>query len=98
MNLRTIKKDIEYLVGNVIDDCNLYMSLFPSKESQEAAGKIMDEAIELYNNLIDKVNNPDKSDPKKIKEHYRNIRKELFEGVDALCEKLSNVAGKNEEK
>ena len=66
MNLRTIKKDIEYLVGNVIDDCNL--------------------------------NNPDKSDPKKIKEHYRNIRKELFEGVDALCEKLSNVAGKNEEK
>ena len=78
MNLRTIKKDIEYLVGNVIDDCNLYMSLFPNKESQE--------------------NNPDKSDPKKIKEHYRNIRKELFEGVDALCEKLSNVAGKNEEK
>ena len=78
MNLRTIKKDIEYLVGNVIDDCNLYMSLFPNKESQEAAGKIMDEAIELYNNLIDKVNNPDKSDPKKIKEHYRFFSSILY--------------------
>ncbi len=93
MNLRDIKKDIEYLIGSVVDDCNLYMSIFPGKNGEEAAGKIMNDAIELYNNLIDKVNNPDKSDPKKIKEHYRNIRKELNEGVDALCERLSSVAG-----
>ena len=64
-----------------------------NEDGEEAAGKIMNDAIELYNNLIDKVNNPDKSDPKKIKEHYRNIRKELNEGVDALCERLSSIAG-----
>lgn len=96
MNLRDIKKEIEYLVGSVIDDCDLYVSMFPQK--REEANKIMDEAIDLYNDLLDRANNPDKTSAKTIKEHYRNVHKDLYEGVNSLCEKLSAVAGKPEEK
>ena len=96
MNLRTVKKEIEYLVGSVIDDCDLYISLFDGKESANRAGEIANDAVELYNELIDKVNNPDKSSPAKTREHYRNIRKELDEGVDSLSERLSNIAGSAE--
>ena len=96
MNLRDIKKEIEYLVGSVIDDCDLYVNMFPQKK--EEANKVMDEAIDLYNDLLDRANNPDKTSAKTIKEHYRNVHKDLYEGVNSLCEKLSAVAGKPEEK
>lgn len=91
MNLRVVKKDIEYLIGSVIDDCSLFMALFPTEENRAVAGKIIDDAVELYNNLRDRVNHPDKTN---IKAHYRAINKDLYEGVDALCERLSSTAGK----
>lgn len=91
MNLRVIKKDIEYLIGSVIDDCTLFATLFPDQENQDASAKIIDEAIDLYNNLKYRVNHPDKQN---IKAHYAAISKDLNEGVDALFEKLSSTATK----
>ena len=55
MNLRDIKKDIEYIIGEFIDDCSLFVTLNPGKDSDEVA-KIIEEAVDLYNDLRDKVN------------------------------------------
>ncbi len=68
MNLRDIKKDIEYLVGEFID-----------------------EAVDLYNDLKDKVS--EKTEGNK-KAYYNGIRQELVEGLDKLCEKLSQEISK----
>lgn len=95
MNLRVIKKDIEFFIGEFIDDCTLFMAVNPDKDS-EGISKIMDEAVDLYNNLKDKINNP-ADGPKKA--YYNGIRKEMFEKIDLLCEKLSGViaeSGKEE--
>lgn len=89
MNLRVIKKDIEYFIGEFIDDCTLFVALNPSQDSEEIA-KIIDEAVDLYNNLKDKVNHPEGAK----KAFYNGIRKEMFEGIDALCEKLSAAISK----
>jgi len=89
MNLRVIKKDIEYIIGEFIDDCTLFTVLNPSQDADGIA-KIIDEAVDLYNNLKDKVNHPEGN--KKV--WYNNIRKELFEQVDGLCEKLSSAISK----
>ena len=35
MNLRVIKKDIEYFIGEFIDDCSLYAALNPEKNADE---------------------------------------------------------------
>ncbi len=91
MNLRVIKKDIEYFVGEFIDDCTLFAALNPSKDGEELA-KIVDEAVDLYNDLKDKVNHP--AEGKKASAYYAGVRKEMFEKLDGLCEKLSGVVSK----
>lgn len=91
MNLRDIKKDIEYLVGEFIDDCSLFMAFNPERGSEDGLAKIIDEAVDLYNDLKDKVN--DKVEGNK-KAYYNGIRKELVDGLDKLCEKLSKEISK----
>ena len=97
MNLRDIKKDIEYVIGAFIDDCSLFSAANPNADD-EALGKLLDEAVDLYNELKDKVNA--KVEGKKAP-YFAGIRKELLEKTDALYVKLSAVvkdAGKAEKK
>ena len=86
MNLRDIKKDIEYLVGQFVDDCIAFLTANPQKEEEKIAS-LLEEATDLYNALKDKVYA--KADNKKA--HFDGIRKELVEKVDALYEKLSQT-------
>ncbi|MBR1927196.1 MAG: hypothetical protein IJ840_05550 [Bacteroidales bacterium] len=90
MNLRDIKKDIEYVIGAFIDDCSLFSSV-NSKADDEALGALLDEAVELYNDLKDKANV--KGDGRKGA-YYASIRKELLEKTDGLYAKLSDVVKK----
>jgi len=90
MKLRDIKKDIEYLLGEFIDDCSLFMAFNPDC-NQENLAKLIDEAVDLYNSLKDKVN--EKVEGNK-KAYFDGIRKELSEGLDKLCEKLSKEIAK----
>lgn len=91
MNLRVIKKDIEYFIGEFIDDCSLFVALNPHKDAENIS-KIIDEAVDLYNDLKDKVNNPEGNK----KAYYNGLRKEMFEKLDVLCEKLSDTITKAE--
>ena len=55
MNLRDIKKDIEYVLSAFVDDCYFLAACNPSI-SDEGLSNLLDEAIELFNDLKDKVN------------------------------------------
>lgn len=90
MNLREIKKDIEYVIGAFIDDCSLFSSV-NSKADDEALGGLLDEAVNLFNDLKDKVNT--KSEGKKGA-YYASIRQELLEKTDELYAKLSEIVKK----
>ena len=89
MNLRVFKKDIEYFVGEFIDDCALFVALNPHKDADEISN-IVDEAVDLYNELKYKANHPEG----KKRAFYLALTKEMFEKIDALCEKLSAVVSK----
>ena len=89
MNLRVFKKDIEYFVGEFIDDCALFVALNPHKDADEISN-IVDEAVDLYNELKYKANHPEG----KKRAFYIALTKEMFEKIDALCEKLSAVVSK----
>ena len=94
-SLRGIKKDIEYVIGAFIDDCSLFSSL-NNKADDEALGGLLDEAVNLFNDLKDKVNV--KAEGAKGA-YYASIRKELLEKTDGLYAKLSDIvkkAGKTE--
>ncbi|MEN6618231.1 MAG: hypothetical protein ABFC28_01845 [Rikenellaceae bacterium] len=84
-NLRVVKKDIDFLLGQVISDCWTFIYINPNKKS-EAAIEIMNDAIELRNNLYTRVNHPDS---KNLKDSYRAVNQDLLKGVDTLFVRIS---------
>ncbi|MDR2448655.1 MAG: hypothetical protein LBD52_01690 [Prevotellaceae bacterium] len=83
-SIRNIKKDIDYLIGEVISDCCTFMALYPEKKQEEALA-LIHETIDLRNALITRVNHPEG----KAKAHYRAIFNDLLKGVDESFQKIS---------
>jgi hypothetical protein len=93
-SIRELKKDIDYLVFEVVSDCLVYSNLYPENESDEISVLISD-AVEFRNDLIARVNNPDgKDNPKIVKSYFKTVEKDLIAGVDKLFERLSNLSSK----
>jgi len=94
-NLRNLKKDIDYLFFEVIYDCFAYNEVMPDSNTDEIAA-IINDAVALRNNLITRVNNPEeKNNPRIIKTYYQTVRKDLFNGVDLLFDRLSALVSTN---
>ncbi len=94
-SVRRLKKDIDCLAFEVISDCFSFGSLHQDEKAEEVAGIISD-AISLRNDLIKRVNNPVKGDdPAVVRNHFRNVTKDLYVGIDNLCTRLSGLAPKN---
>lgn len=87
MNLRDIKKDIEYVIGAFVDECSLVLAFNEKADSEKVAG-LFEEAVNLYNDLRDRTSAKVK-DGRKV--WYNEIRKDLLEGTDALYGKLSDL-------
>jgi hypothetical protein len=93
-SVRELKKDIDYLVFEVVSDCLIYANLHNEDNSQKVS-EIIEDAIELRNDLIARTNQPDgKDNPKIVKLHYKTIRQDLFKGVDGLFDSLSALSKK----
>ena len=93
-SVRELKKDIDFLVFEVISDCFVYSNIHPDNKSDELSTLISD-AAEFRNDLIARVNNPDgKDNPKIVKAYYKTVEKDLLTGVDKLFERLSAFSSK----
>ena len=90
MNLRDIKKDIQYVIGAFVDDCTLFLNVNPGKNADEIAG-LIDKAVDLYNELRDRIVAAPKEN---IKAYYAGIEKELLEKTDALYDELAAAVKK----
>ena len=87
MNLRDIKKDIEYVLSAFVDDCYFLATYNPEISDDKLSG-LLDEAVGLFNDLKDKVNvKPEGS----RKTYFNDIRKELLEKTDDLYTALSEI-------
>ena len=93
MNLRNIKKDIDYVLSAFVEDCATCVAVNP-KVSDEAAASLMEEAIDLYNELRDKAAARKVEGNKKA--YFNALRKEILERTDALYSKLSAVVAGGE--
>ncbi|HKK40827.1 MAG TPA: hypothetical protein VJ963_00365 [Bacteroidales bacterium] len=91
-SIRDLKKDIDYLLYEVIADCFAYSEVHPDKNTDEVA-KIITDAVELRNDLIARVNNPDGKDNHKIiRAYYKAVQNELLSGTDELFNRLSSLS------
>ncbi len=90
-NLRNLKKDIDYLVSEVVSDCYTYMYLH-GEGKREQVVKLIEEVVNTRNDLFRRANNPDKSlDKKQLKKHYKDIYSDLLTNVDSAFSQLSEL-------
>ncbi len=88
-SVRKLKKNIDYLIFEVISDCFTFGSLQPEEKAEEVTGIISD-AVVLRNDLIRRVNNPEKDENYKVvKSYFTNVEKDLVVGADKLFGRLS---------
>lgn len=91
-NLRDLKKDIDYLCGQVVIDCLVYAQTAENPDLEQAQ-TIVDEALLLDAELRQRAKHPDgKDNSKLVKAHYKKLGEELVTKCDALYDQLNALA------
>jgi len=86
-NKRDLKKDINYVLGDIIEAVYVW-ELSNSEKDTKKSEAIIDEAIDVFDDLIEKVN--DRSVENK-KAHFKSINQELEKKGRALIEKINKL-------
>jgi hypothetical protein len=86
-NVRNLKKDINYVLGDIIEAVYVWEYNNTDKDTKKSES-IIDEAIEIFDVLIAKVN--DKS-VENAKSHFKTINKELEEKGRGLIDKINKL-------
>lgn len=93
-NKREIKKDVDFLVGEVISDCYTYL-LIHGEKNRDKVIDIIGSVVEKRNELIARINNPDKAfNSKQVKAHYKAVNTDLLAALDDSFSKLSKLSSK----
>ena len=90
-NRRQIKKDINELLADVIDEC--YESLYRNKgQNEKEVESIIDEVVEVADVLIVKINAAQKLKTRaEVKKCYAEVKEELSENTINFIEKLNSL-------
>ncbi|MGB0891326.1 MAG: hypothetical protein ACPGUU_03165 [Flavobacteriaceae bacterium] len=84
-SIKNLKKDINYVLGDVIEYA-LDVSIL--KNAPEKGDAIIDEAIETFDALVAKVND---SKVENKKAHFKAVNQELEVKAKALVEKINGL-------
>ncbi|WKD86915.1 hypothetical protein KCTC32516_02295 [Polaribacter huanghezhanensis] len=85
-SVKNLKKDINYTLGDIIEECYIAQMLTPANSKKTEA--IIDEAIESFDILIEKVH---AKGVENKRAHYKAINTELEAKANALVEKLNKI-------
>jgi len=86
-NVRDLKKDINYVLGDIIEAVYDWELSNTDKDTKKSEA-IIDEAIDTFDELIVKVN---AKDVKNKKDHFKAINQELEKKGRALIEKINKL-------
>lgn len=87
-SVRNLKKDINYVLADIIEECYMWQMLQEDDKKADKAEKIIDEAIETFDALIEKVH---VKDVENKKAHFKAISKELEENANNLLGKIQKL-------
>ncbi len=88
-NRRDIKKDINSVLGDVLEECYSEMLNHPDK-NDDKINAIIDEAVDLADDLIARVNSSKKlKSGKEMKTNFHAIADELQDKAISYIEKLN---------
>jgi nucleotidyltransferase/DNA polymerase involved in DNA repair len=86
-SIQDLKKDVNTVLSSVIDECTIEQLSADDKKSQQLE-KIIDESIEVFDTIIEKINQ------KKVEnraKHLKAVKNELQENANRLLEKIAKL-------
>jgi DNA-binding transcriptional regulator GbsR (MarR family) len=86
-SVRDLKKDINYVLGDIMDAVYIVEAANGKQDSKEGS-KIIDGAIETFDSLITKVN---QRDVENRKAHLKSVRAELETKAKGLVDELNKL-------
>ena len=86
-NVRNLKKEINYVLGDIIEQIYQWEKQSSNTNSEEGTA-LIDECISLFDELMAMVNQKSKQSPKA---HYKAIRIALAEKSAAIEKKLAKL-------
>lgn len=86
-SVRNLKKDINFVLGDIIEAVYLWELSTPGKPTKESE-QIIDEAIVTFDQLMKKVN---QRGVENKKEHFKQINKDLETSAHQLVEKINGL-------
>lgn len=87
-NVRNLKKDINFVLGDIIEAVYLWELATEGKPTKNSEA-LIDEAIVMFDNLMKKVN---QKGVENKKEHFKQINSELETAAKQLVEKINALA------
>ena len=84
-NVRNLKKDINYVLGDIIEAVYLHEMTTSGKPTAES-NALIDEAIAAFDALITKVN---EKNVENKKAHFKQINAELEQAANQLVAKIN---------
>ncbi|MBO7278399.1 MAG: hypothetical protein J6U70_02220 [Bacteroidales bacterium] len=89
MNLRVFKKDVDYLVEEIISDALLGLNFAQGNEKEDVIYNVISEAIALREAIYIKINHYDREN---ARAYFNGVHTEFLKALDSLFEKLSETA------
>ncbi|SDR08660.1 hypothetical protein [Flagellimonas zhangzhouensis] len=87
-SIRDLKKDINFVLGDIIEAVYIWEAGSGNKESEEGS-VIIDKAIDAFDELMNKLH---QKDVENNKAHFTEIRKDLEVKATELVEQLNSLA------
>lgn len=89
MNLRVFKKDVDYLVEEIISDALLGLNFAKDGEKEEVIFGVINEAIALRESTYTKINHYER---KNTRAYFQKVHREFLQSLDNLFQRLSEIA------
>ncbi|RSK39210.1 hypothetical protein [Mangrovimonas spongiae] len=86
-NKRDLKKDINYVLGDIIESVYIWEYTNTDKNSKKGEA-IIDEAIETFDDLMERVNKRGLDD---AKAHFKAINNDLETKARSLVDKINKL-------
>lgn len=86
-SIRDLKKDINYVLGDIIEAVYLWEASTNNRNSKEGSA-VIENAITTFDELIVKVNKKDIEDRAK---HLKSVKSDLEVKATTLVEQLNNL-------
>jgi len=86
-NKRDLKKDINYVLGDIIEEVYVWQLNNPGKEDKSGEA-IIDEAISSFDGFMARVNDRNIENPSK---HFKSIREDLEKTATGLIKKVNSL-------